>query len=190
MTATRDTAAPTVDPAVRIRVARLDDAEAIAASEAETARTPGLLVGWPGEIPLAVYRDMIAKLATRGRYLVAVDASTLVGHALLDPMPMRGNAHVFKLNIIVRPSWLGHGIGTALLSKLLAWAQGDPRVGKVELNVRAGNLRAQRLYRQFGFVQEARFHRRVQRLDGIYEDDLGMAWFPARRDDDTLSTIT
>lgn len=168
-------------PGARIRIARIDDAEAIAAAEAETARTPGLLVGWPGEIPLAAYRDKIATLATGGRYLVAVDAGdAVVGHAFLDPMPMRGNAHVFKLNVVVHPGWPGRGIGTALLRDLLGWAEGDPRVGKVELNVRAGNLRAQRLYRRFGFVEEGRLRQRVRRLDGAYEDDLAMAWFPAR----------
>ncbi len=165
---------------MNLRTACIEDAEAIAAVEAETARTPGLLVGWPGEIPLSAYRDLIVKLATRGRYRVAVDVETLVGFALLDPMPMHGNAHVFKLDIVVRASWLGQGVGSALLHDLLDWAQGDPRVGKVELNVRAGNQRALRLYQQFGFVEEARFRRRVQRLDGRYEDDLGMAWFPSR----------
>ena len=56
---------------LRLRAARPADAEAIAAAEAETQRTPGLLVGQPGEIPVAAYRGKIAQLATEGRYLVA-----------------------------------------------------------------------------------------------------------------------
>jgi len=163
---------------MQIRNATPEDAEAIAAAEAETQRTPGRLVGWPGEIPVEAYRSKIAKLATDGRYIVMEESGAPVGHALLDPMPMRANAHVFTLTIVVHPGHLERGIGRALLRNLLDWARHDTRVGKIELNVRAGNLRAQHLYRSFGFVEEARFRLRVHRIDGEYEDDLGMAWFP------------
>lgn len=172
-----------------IRTATLADARAIAAAEAETARTPGLLVGWPGEIPVDAYRTKIEKLAHAGRYIVAEDAGELAGHAFLDPMPMRANAHVFLLTIVVHPGHVERGIGRALLGDLLEWAQGDARVGKVELNVRAGNLRAQQLYRGFGFTEEARFIKRVRRIDGKFEDDLGMAWFPDRAVDDDARTL-
>lgn len=165
---------------MHIRIANTDDAAAIAAAERETAATPGLLVGRPGEIPLQAYRDKLTKLADHGRYVVAQDAGGIIGHAMLDPMPMQANTHVFLLTIVVHPGHLEQGIGKAMLQDLLDWAQGDRRVGKVELNVRAGNLRAQALYRHFGFVAEARFRERVRRADGVLEDDLGMAWFPRR----------
>ncbi|HJU08121.1 MAG TPA: GNAT family N-acetyltransferase [Rhodanobacteraceae bacterium] len=161
-----------------IRLARIADAEAIAAAEAETARTPGLLVGRPGEIPLITYREKIAKLERHGRYIVAED-DAVIGHAFLDPMPMRANAHVFQLTIVAHPGHTNRGVGEMMLRDLLEWAARDPRVGKIELNVRAGNDRAQRLYRRLGFVEEARFRKRVHRTDGQYEDDIGMAWFPA-----------
>lgn len=163
---------------MHIRTATPADADAIAAAEAETQRTPGLLLGRPGEIPLAAYREKITHLAHAGRYLVATEGTASVGHAFLDPLPMAANRHVFVLTIVVHPGHLERGIGTALLKELLAWAQADPRVGKVELNVRAGNQRAQALYRRFGFVEEARFRKRVRHPDGSFEDDLGMAWFP------------
>lgn len=167
---------------MHIRLATPSDAEAIAAAEAETQRTPGLLVGWPGDFPVDAYRAKIEMLATHGRYVVAEEGSALVGHAMLDPMSLHvhGVMHVFLLTIVVHPGHLQQGIGTALLGELLDWAKADLRVGKVELNVRAGNLRAQALYRKFGFVEEARFRRRIHRHDGLYEDDLGMAWFPQR----------
>lgn len=165
---------------MQIRIATPADAEAIAAAETETARTPGLLVQRPGEIPVEAFRDKIKALSGQGRYIVAEDAGAVIGHAMLDPMPMRANAHVFQLTIVVHPGQVGHGIGRALLRDLLDWAQNDMRVGKVELHVRTGNLRAQHVYRGFGFVEEARFRRRVRRIDGSFEDDLGMAWFPDR----------
>jgi RimJ/RimL family protein N-acetyltransferase len=165
---------------MHIRIAQPDDAEAIAAAEAETQRTPGLLVGHPGETPVDAYRAKIANLAADGRYIVAEENNSPVDHAFLDPMPMRANAHVFQLTIVVHPGHIERGIGRALLRDLLAWARRDARVGRVELKVRAGNLRAQALYRSMGFVEEARFRNRVRRIDGVFEDDLGMAWLPSR----------
>jgi len=165
---------------MRIRTAKPDDAEAIAAAEAETQRTPGLLVGYPGEIPLEAYGAKIAELAVDGRYIVAEENGVPVGHAFLDPMPMRANAHVFQLTIVAHPGHIERGIGRAMLGDLLDWARRDARVGRVELKVRAGNLRAQNLYRSMGFVEEARFRNRVRRIDGLFEDDLGMAWLPPR----------
>lgn len=165
---------------MQIRNATPEDAEAIAAAEEETRRMPGLLVAHPGEIPVDAYRTRIAKLATDGRYIVMEENGAPVGHAFLEPMPMHANAHVFTLTIVVHPGHVERGIGRAMLRDLLDWAQHDTRVGKIELNVRAGNLRAQHLYRSLGFVEEARFRNRVHRLDGEYEDDLGMAWFPDR----------
>lgn len=165
---------------MQIRTAKPEDAEAIAAAEAETQRTPGLLVGYPGEIPVEAYRAKIARLASDGRYVVAEENGAPVGHAFLEAMPMRANTHVFTLTIVVHPCHVERGIGRAMLEHLLEWAQHDPRVGKIELNVRAGNERARRLYHRCGFAEEARFRRRVRRTDGAYEDDIGMAWFPTR----------
>jgi RimJ/RimL family protein N-acetyltransferase len=165
---------------MKLRAAEVADAEAIAAAEAETAGTPGLLIGQPGEIPLDAYRAKIAQLASGGRYIVAEQDGAIIGHAFLDPMPMRANAHVYLLTIVAHPRHVGRGVGEAMLRDLLGWASRDSRVGKVELNVRAGNERALRLYRRCGFVEEARFRRRVRRADGVYEDDIGMAWFPGR----------
>ena len=162
----------------RVRQAVTSDAEAIAAAEVRTAQTPGLLVGEPGEIPLEAYRDKIVKLAQDGRYIVAEEDGQVIGHAFLDPMPMRANAHVFLLTIVVHPGHTGRGVGEMMLRALLEWATSDPRVRKIELNVRAGNERARRLYARMGFVEEARLRRRVRRVDGGYEDDVGMAWFP------------
>lgn len=168
------------EPPMQIRTATPADAEALWAAEEATRDTPGLLVCWPGEIPVQAFRSKIAALATTGRYIVAEEDGTPIGHALLDPMPMQANRHVFQLTIVVHPGHLERGIGHALLHDLLDWATRDPRVGKIELNVRAGNLRAQHLYRSLGFVEEARFRGRVRRTDGVVEDDLGMAWFPSR----------
>jgi ribosomal protein S18 acetylase RimI-like enzyme len=163
---------------MRIRIAEPEDAPLIATAESETARTPGLLVGRPGEIPPSAYAVKIAALGRRGRYIVAEEDGALVGHAFLDPMEMLANTHVFRLTIVVHPGHRGRGIGRAMLGDLLAWAAGDARVSKVELLVRATNEPAIRLYREFGFGEEGRFRQRVRQPDGTLLDDIAMAWFP------------
>ena len=166
---------------VRLRTARRGDAPAIAAAEAETAKTAGLLVGRPGEIPLSAYRAKIAALRRSGRYIVAEENGGLAGHAFLDPMEMLANAHVFRLTIVVHPGRRQRGIGRAMLRDLLDWAASDARVLKVELLVRAANEPALRLYREAGFVEEGRFRKRVMLPGGACIDDIAMAWFPPRR---------
>lgn len=115
-----------------------------------------------------------------GRYVVAEKNGKIVGHALLDPMPLEAISHVFRLTIIVHPGFLGQGIGTLLMRDLMEWAKQSPRVKKIELLVRTTNERAIRLYSKLGFVVEGRFRKRVRLPDGELVDDIAMAWFPDR----------
>jgi len=161
-----------------IREARPDDASVLVAAEKETARTPGLLVSRPDELTLQAFELKIAELAQRGRYIVAEKDGRIAGHALLDPMPLQAILHVFRLTIVVHPGFTGQGIGTALLAELMDWAKRSPRVGKIELLVRATNQRAVHLYSKLGFIEEGRFHKRIRLPDGNFIDDLAMAWFP------------
>jgi RimJ/RimL family protein N-acetyltransferase len=166
---------------IRIRTATVEDAPLLAAAEVETARTPGLLVSKPEELNANAFAMRIAELGApglRGRYIVACnERGEIVGHALLDPMPLARLAHVFRLTIVVHPAHTAKGIGRAMMNDLLEWAQRDSRVEKIELLVRATNERAIRLYRSCGFVEEGRFTRRIKLGDGSYVDDIAMAWF-------------
>jgi ribosomal-protein-alanine N-acetyltransferase len=97
-------------------------------------------------------RDMLAgelsqQPASR-YYLVAEDAGGVHGYAGL--LAAGGQADV--LTIAVAASRWGHGIGSRLLAALVAEAR---RRGCTEmfLEVRADNVRAQRLYRWWGFAE-------------------------------------
>ena len=163
-----------------IRPAQERDATSIAAAEWSTAATVGLLVQRPGEIPLAAFAAKIAELSTLGSYWVAEEESRVVGHSFLEPMKMVGNSHVFTLNIVVHPGHTERGVGTALLTHLLEWAQRRQDLRKIELLVRATNARAIALYTKHGFVEEGRFRDRVGTTDGQFVDDIAMAWFSDR----------
>jgi RimJ/RimL family protein N-acetyltransferase len=163
-----------------IRDARIEDAPILAAAERATAETPGLLVSRPSELISDSFKKKIVELSKLGRYIVADKDGKIVGHAFLDPLPLEAIAHVFRLNIVVHPGFLGRGIGAALMRDLMDWGQQTTRVGKIELLVRATNERAIHLYSKLGFVEEGRFRNRVRLPNDSFVDDIAMAWFPVR----------
>jgi [ribosomal protein S18]-alanine N-acetyltransferase len=81
-------------------------------------------------------------------YLVAQDATTIVGYAGL----LAAGSQADVLTIAVATSRWGQGIGSQLLERLLAEAS---RRGCTEvfLEVRTDNVRAQRLYHWWGFAE-------------------------------------
>jgi len=168
------------DAALHLRQARIEDAGALAAAEAETAQIPGLLVSHPDELQPEAFAAKIKQLTTAGYYLVVERNGKPVGHALLEPATLAARSHVFILTIVVHPGHTGQGIGKALMQAMLDWAEGETRVGKIELRVRKGNQRAIGLYLRYGFSEEGRFHEHIRLPDGRLLDDIAMAWFPQR----------
>ena len=142
---------------------------------------PGRLVARPSELPAAYERRLIALAQARnGVYVVAEEERKLVGFSSLRPMDLRATEHVYRLSIVLALSHVGQGIGKRLMKDLLARAKRMRRILKVELLVRASNLRARRLYESFGFRIEGRLRDRIRLPDGSFVDDLSMAWFPRK----------
>jgi ribosomal-protein-alanine N-acetyltransferase len=81
-------------------------------------------------------------------YLVAADGGRIVGYGGLLGAGDQGDV----VTLAVAVSHWGHGIGSALLEALMAEAA---RRGCVELflEVRTDNVRAQQLYRRYGFTE-------------------------------------
>ena len=82
-------------------------------------------------------------------------------------------AHAYVLGMGLLPPFRGRGVGTRLMTTVLAAAR---RAGlhRVELTVRESNTAAIALYRTMGFEVEGCFRDAV-RVDGAYENVLGMA---------------
>lgn len=98
----------------------------------------------------ATFWSELAQHRTR-HYLVADDDGIVAGYAGLAAV----GEEAFVQTIGVARSHWGRGVGTALLTALLAEA--DRRgASRVLLEVRADNARAQALYRRFGFGQVGR----------------------------------
>src|SRR5207244_1791170 len=102
-----------------IRDFRIEDAAILAAVERATAETPGLLVSRPSELIPENFEKKIADLSKIGRYVVAEKDGKIVGHALLDPMPLEALSHVFRLTIVVRLGFRNQGVGEALMRDLM-----------------------------------------------------------------------
>ena len=163
-------------PQLTIRSARVDDAHVLAEAERAIAATPGLLASQPAELTDERCAQKIAALeaADNGHYLVAETAGEIVGHGMLDPLPLAAVRHVVHLTLVVHPGWHGRGVGRALLGSLIEWAKTAPAVEKIELNVRSPNTAAQALYRKMGFTEIGRWQRRVKVAPGQYLDDVAM----------------
>lgn len=160
-----------------IREARPEDAPLLAAAERAIASIPGKLASRPDEIVDDDLRKKIVDLDARrgGLYLVAEHAGMVVGHAFLEPLSLAVTSHVVRLTLAVHEGHQRQGVGRALMNALLRWARSNPRVEKVELQVRSSNEPAIALYRSLGFVEEGRKTRRLKIGPNEYLDDVYMA---------------
>jgi ribosomal protein S18 acetylase RimI-like enzyme len=166
-------------PHLTIRSARTADAPVLAQAERAIAATPGFLVSHPDELIDERFQQKIAFLdgADNGRYLVAEADGQIVGHGMLDPLPLAAIRHVVHLTLAVHPGWQGRGVGRAILESLIAWAKSAPAVEKIELHVRSSNTTAQSLYRTLGFTEVGRWKRRIKIAPDHYLDDISMELF-------------
>jgi putative acetyltransferase len=161
---------------IEIREALEIDAPILCAAEKAIVRTPGRLISHPDELDEAKFRAKIIDLqkAHNGRYVVAVQNNEVIGHAFLDPLPLKAVSHVCHLTIAVHEGHQGQGIGEKLLNHLINWARANTAVEKIELHVRDINQRAIRLYEKCDFKEEGRWKKRVKLGPDQYCDDVAM----------------
>ena len=82
-----------------------------------------------------------------------------------------------EFGMSVLPKWRGQGIGSLLLSNLLAWARSNPAIEKVNLRVISNNEAGLSLYRKLGFKEEGRKLKKVKYGNNEYADDIHMGLF-------------
>jgi ribosomal protein S18 acetylase RimI-like enzyme len=168
-----------VRPPLTIRPARIEDAPVLAQAERTIAAKPGFLAPQPAELTDERFAQKIAALsrADNGCYRVAEAAAQIVGHGMLDPLPLAAVRHVVHLTLVAHPGWQGMGVGREVLSSLIEWAKAAPAVEKIELHVRSSNEQAQALYRKMGFTEVGRWRRRIKVGADQYLDDVAMELF-------------
>ena len=127
----------------------------------------------PLERVQAFVRDSVAKNAAQ---FVALDGAAVVGWCDVFPAWPAAIRHGGLLGMGVLAAYRGHGLGRRLMAAALSHARAQG-VTRVELEVRADNSPAIRLYEGMGFVHEGR-KRHSMRFDGTYFDSLtmGLVW--------------
>jgi putative acetyltransferase len=106
--------------------------------------------------------------------LAAVLDDKPVGLAGLHPFGNVRRRHAMELGITVAKARQGQGVGQALMTALLDYADNWAQVLRIELTVYHDNQRAIRLYERHGFAPEGRLKAYALR-NGEYVDVVTMA---------------
>ncbi|NJD08114.1 MAG: GNAT family N-acetyltransferase [Methylococcaceae bacterium] len=123
----------------------------------------------PFEQTQAFVNQMVAIGAAQ---FVAVDGDTVVGWADVLPAWGQAVAHCGRLGMGVLPGYRGRGIGTRLVQACLDQAK-TQGLSRIELEARADNTAALRLYEKFGFVREA-VKPKAMKFEGRYYETVQM----------------
>lgn len=100
--------------------------------------------------------------------LVAEWSGQIVGLLYFESGDLRRFRHQGTLHMFVSAACRGQGVGRALLSALIAWAESHPVLEKLNLSVWDTNAPAISLYRSMGFVEQGRLPRQICVAPGEY----------------------
>ena len=161
---------------IAIRKARINDATLLSNAEKKWSIKPGYLVSQPDELKEENFRQKIEELNLNdhGLYVVAETLTSVVGHALLEPMRLKALQHIVRLTIVVHKGYEEKGIGSQLMDYLITWFNQTSSIEKIEINVRATNIRAIKLYESKGFKQEGLLVKRIKTTSGNFIDEILM----------------
>ncbi|MCT8137883.1 GNAT family N-acetyltransferase [Anaerobacillus sp. CMMVII] len=109
--------------------------------------------------------------------IVAEHQRTIIGILTFQRGFFLKYAHHGTVGMIVDKNWRGKGIGKALLATLIQWAEYNPILEKLCLEVLASNKNAIALYQSLGFREEGRQVNQVKTSNGTYDDIIIMGRF-------------
>lgn len=110
-------------------------------------------------------------------YLVAEVENDVAGYLDFRNGGLKITKHAGSLSLYILKEWRGIGIGELLLNALIEWAEKNPLIEKVTLNVFSTNIRAMNLYKKLGFIEEGRCPKDMKLEDGTYMDSVLMYKF-------------
>ncbi|WP_010283427.1 GNAT family N-acetyltransferase [Bacillus timonensis] len=109
--------------------------------------------------------------------IVAETDGKIVGNLNFQTSKRKRLAHLGYFGISIQKAYCNQGIGSNLMKYLMDWAQKEPGLEKVCLEVFSHNERALHLYKKFGFKEEGRKVRFVKFGETHYEDEIIMYKF-------------
>lgn len=171
-----------------IRPAHPDDAASIIALITTTIAEPNNnLLTEPGEFTLTEQqeREFLAEQAMRPDWaaFVAVtdtpatpdDApARVIGLVSADGKQRRAIRHRASIGLSVARDWRRHGVGRALMERVIGWARESGFITRLELEVLARNDAAIHLYERLAFEREGVIQRALLR-HGEYLDEYSMS---------------
>jgi RimJ/RimL family protein N-acetyltransferase len=123
--------------------------------------------------PIEHMRGFVAEnIAKHVPQVVAKDGEVVVGWCDISPGWHDTLQHCGSLGMGLLREYRGRGIGGELLKACIEVAK-ERGITRVELETRADNEPALRLYRRLGFEYEGT-KRRGMRVDGVYQDTIAM----------------
>lgn len=128
-------------------------------------------------LPIERVKEFVRESAeSNAAQYLALDGATVIGWCDVFPGWAEAVKHCGPLGMGVLATYRGRGIGSQLIAATLAHARQNG-ITRVELEVRADNVNALKLYERAGFVHEGR-KRNGMRFNGEYFDSLAMALVP------------
>jgi ribosomal protein S18 acetylase RimI-like enzyme len=121
----------------------------------------------------SVRKFVVDNIRSRNVQFVALVDDKVAGWCDVLPKPRPAFRHSGVLGMGVAEAFRGNGIGTSLIDTALRAAR-EKGMHRVELEVRADNARAIKLYQKFGFNTEGHM-RHYMKINGKYYDCLLMA---------------
>lgn len=138
---------------MKIRKAHIEDAESISEIRKQEGVRKTVLALSSERIDATI--NFLEMMESHGRAYVAEDAGKVVGLCALLLCGSKRRGHCAEVSVMVDSDYHGRGVGTVLMKKLLAEADGVLRLHRLELNVLTDNKPAISLYEKLGFTIEA-----------------------------------
>ncbi|MEM9064911.1 MAG: GNAT family protein [Planctomycetota bacterium] len=158
-----------------------DAAGMIAHAKRSTEEGEHYLIEWDEHVQTIEGQLERIRRYREGEYQVAFVAiievdgeEQLIGEISFRTLGRRRANHRGMFGISVAAAYQGRGIGRAMIQHLLDWACKHPTIEIVALGCYAENTRAQKLYREIGFVEEGRAVDMFKTGPGEYHDDVIM----------------
>ncbi|MFT4414896.1 N-acetyltransferase family protein [Fredinandcohnia humi] len=110
-----------------------------------------------------------------GNFIMVVEIEgKIIGCISFQKSKRKRLSHLGYFGISIQEAYCNQGVGRRLLSNLLDWAEKEPGLEKVCLEVFSHNYRAIHLYKKLGFQEEGRKINFVKFSDNHYEDEILM----------------
>ncbi|MCP3031547.1 GNAT family N-acetyltransferase [Halobacillus sp. A1] len=121
-------------------------------------------------------KEWIQKILKNERetLLVAEIDEEIVGWLAFQSPNLQRLSHTGSFGMMLHKGYRGLGIGTSLITELLAWAEQTPLIEKVSLGVFSTNIQAINLYKRMGFIEEGRKKKEIKLDENKYVDDVLM----------------